>query len=344
VPVADERRGRLLGIKLRALVADHLARPIEAEPVGFPMGAGLLVGPSAWVLVDGPADRSLGAAIAWAIRHAASGLDVIAEADTGQLARRARAFALPVDVWFAQGRSLLAAIAEPLPPPPPPDPAHLELAPTIAAAGADVNVEHGVVFGEVRGLEVCRVVAEPTVGHIAEIGDQRPTSHDGVSLEVGVGANDREAFRIIHGDVPTVDALAAVVESVRAHRSPGAPAHPLNRLAQERAMRWQLQHRPELIGLRALRPAEPPVPRPNLKDVTPCVGVGVDDAGDEVSVVCSVGVDLDLAAFVADVQAMRPEPVVVALRDRDAVAITSEVLGALRVPVEVRTVGGGDHQ
>ena len=50
-------------------------------------------------------------------------------------------------------------------------------------------VEHGVVTGEVRGLEVCRVVDDRTTG-------------DGVRLEVGVGAHDREAFAIIHGDVP----------------------------------------------------------------------------------------------------------------------------------------------
>ena len=41
----------------------------------------------------------------------------------------------------------------------------------------------------------------------------------GVIVEVGVGAPDREAFRIIHGDLPTVTALAEVVATVTGHRT-----------------------------------------------------------------------------------------------------------------------------
>ena len=91
-------------------------------------------------------------------------------------------------------------------------PAHLELVPVIEAGGATPLVEHGVVIGEVRGLEVCRVVDDPHTG--------------AVRLEVGVGAHDREAFAIIHGDVPTVEALAGVVAAVAEHRSPDAPPAP----------------------------------------------------------------------------------------------------------------------
>ena len=75
------------------------------------------------------------------------------------------------------------------------------------------NVEHGVVTGEVRGLEVCRVVDDPHTG--------------AVRLEVGVGAHDREAFTIMHGDVPTVDALAGVV--ARRRRAPPARPRPSTR-------------------------------------------------------------------------------------------------------------------
>ena len=41
-------------------------------------------------------------------------------------------------------------------------------------------------------------------------------------LEVGVGAHDREAFALVHGDLPTVEALAGVVASWRRYRRPGA--------------------------------------------------------------------------------------------------------------------------
>jgi hypothetical protein len=159
-----------------------------------------------------------------------------------------------------------------------------------------------------------------------------------VLLEVGVGANDREAFRLLHGDIPTVEALAAVVDSVLAHRSSDAPQHPLNRLAQERYLRWQLQQDPGIVGLRSLTTAEPPQPRPNLKDPIPCVARGVDADGADIVVVCSVGVDLDLVGFVADVQEAYDAPVVVALRERDALPITRELLALLAAPVEVRVV------
>jgi len=344
IPDDADRRSRLLGMKLRALAAEHLGGPLDDMPTGFPDGAAMMVDDAAWVLVAGAAARSLGGALAWAVRHGATTLHLVAETDTGSLARRAEHLAFPVSVWFAQDRLLLRAVTEPLDAPGEPMVEHLGLMDVISAAGAAPNIEHGVVFGEVRGLEVCRVVDEPTVGHIAELGDvgsfEPPsmTVPDGVLLEVGVGANDREAFRMLHGDLPTVEALASVVDSVVAFRSADAPQHPLNRLGQERYLRWQLEQDPSLIGMTLIEPAQPPVPRPNLKDPVPCVASGVTVDGRASTVVCSVGVDLDLVGFVADVQEMNDTPVVVALKQRDVVPITTELLDLLRSPVEVRAV------
>ena len=339
----DDRRSRLLGIKLRALAAEHQGRPIAAEPQGFPSGAALVDDGGAWVLVDGPAARSLGPALAWAIRHDATSLHLVVEHDTGLLARRAQRLAFPVAVWFPQDRTLLPVVPEPLAASVAPRPEHLELVAVIEEAGATASIEHGVVVGEVRGLEVCRVVDTPTVGHFAELGDfEAPTvdasSTDGVLLEVGVGANDREAFRLLHGDIPTVEALAAVVESVLEYRSPDAIQHPLNRLGQERYLRWQLQQDPSLVDMSVVEPIEPPQSRPNLKDPIPCVARAVDRGGGEWTVVCSVGVDVDLVGFVADVQTMSDRPIIVVLRGRDAMAITRELLELLATPVEIRTV------
>jgi len=346
-PEAAERRGRLLGIQLRALVAEHLGDPdLSADLGGFPHGAALTVDGSAWVLIDGPATRSLGGALAWAVRHEATELHVIATADTGTLARRAERFAFPISVWFAQGRTLLPAVGEPLIEPRSPSAEHLDVSELIEAAGAVRNIEHGVVFGEVRGLEVCRVVDEPTIGHIAELGDVgldagggfMPSLPMGVQLEVGVGANDREAFRLIHGEIPTIEALASVVDAVSTHRSIEARQHPLNRLGQERFLRWRLEQDPSLVGLTSVVAAEPPSPRPNLKDPIPCVASGLGREGTSITIVCSVGVDLDLVGFVADVQTRSPGPVMVVLPTRDLMPITRELLGLLADPVEVVAV------
>ena len=66
----------------------------------------MVVDGAAWFLVDGDARRALGGAIAWAIRHDATSLDLIAESATGLLARRAERFAFPVAVWYPVDRSL----------------------------------------------------------------------------------------------------------------------------------------------------------------------------------------------------------------------------------------------
>jgi hypothetical protein len=143
---------------------------------------------------------------------------------------------------------------------------------------------------------------------------------------------------MLHGDIPTVEALATVVESVLAYRCADAIQHPLNRLGQERYLRWQLEQDPSLVGMAMVTPHEPPQPRPNLKDPIPCVARAVDSAGQEYTLVCSVGVDVDLVGFVADVQSTTGAAVIVVLRERDAIPLTRELLALLDTPVDVRTV------
>jgi hypothetical protein len=284
--VTDERRARLRGVKLQALVHQHLGREISAELGVFPPGAALRESGAAWVLLEDDPERGLGAALAWARRQEAETLHVLADRATGLLARRAAAFTMPITVWRVEERSLLPAVADAVTAPPAASPTHLALVDTIVAGGAVPVVEHGVVTGEVRGLEVCRVVDDATTG--------------AVRLEVGVGAHDREAFAIVHGDVPTVDALASVVRSVATYRGVDAPQHPLNRIAPERLLRWRLEQDPGAIGLTAVAPAQPPVPRPNVKDRVPCTAHGRRDDGTPVILVCSVGVDLDLVPYAVD--------------------------------------------
>lgn len=349
---ADERRSRLLGIKLRALVADQGGG--DVDPVLFPGGSAAITDGTAWVLIDGPASRSLGPALGWAVRQGATSLELLAAEDTGQLARRAGALSFPVAVWFVEDRTVLPAVAEPLPVALDPPADHLALIPLIEAAGAVPAVEHGVVTGEVRGLEVCRVVDHPTVGRFAELSDvvppsARPAPDDldaavrrreeaGVVLEVGVGPNDREAFQLLHGDIPTPEALAAVVESVATHRSLDAPQHPLNRLARERFLRWRIEQDPALVGLGRVTATPPPIPRSGLGDAVPCVAAGFDADGGEMRVVCSTGVDLDLVPFVADVQLADDLDVVVAAPGRDLVALTRELADHLTRPVRLVAV------
>jgi hypothetical protein len=314
------RRARLRALKLTALIGEHLGAPVEAIPGVFPPGAAAMVDDTSWVLVEDDPARGLGPALAWSIRHGARRVHVLAERGTGVLARRAAGFTLPIEVWHVEDRALLPAVAEPPAAPPDPSPAHLELIPIIEAGRAMPNIEHGVVTGEVRGLEVCRVVDDAVTG--------------AVRLEVGVGAHDREAFAIVHGDVPTVDALAGVVSTVAAHRQPGgAIQHPLNRLAPERLLRWRLQQDPSLIDVTSLAPIEPPVPRPSIKDRAACSAIGQRDDGSSVLVVCGSGGDLDLIPYAVDARLHQPtlDAVIVVVGERDLLPITVD-LAALAVP------------
>jgi hypothetical protein len=324
VAISDDRRARLRGIKLQALVRDHLGRPVDAEPSPFAPGAALVAGGQAWLLVEDDPERGLGPALAWAIRNGATSVDVLAERATGVLARRAAGFDFPIAVWHVDGRVLLPAVAEPLLAPPAPATAHLAFTDDIRAAGATPVVEHGVVTGEVRGLEVCRVVDDPHSG--------------AVRLEVGVGAHDREAFAIIHGDVPTIEALAGVVRAVDEHRRPDAPQHPLNRLAPERLLRWRLEQDPERVGLVSLLPAQPPVPRTNVKDRVPCSAVGTRPDSSPVLVVCSAGVDLDLIPYALDarhVPGVEVGEVLIVLPERDLVAVSAEIAALAAQPLSL---------
>jgi len=266
----------------------------------------------------------LGAALAWALRRNAVELHVVADQATGILARRAQGFAYPINVWNVDGRTLSPAVAEPLPVAPPVPTEHEAWTEAIAEAGALPVIEHGVLAGEVEGLEVCRVVTDAYT--------------DEVRLEVGVGAHDREAFQMLHGNRPTTEALADVVGSVSAHRQVGAARHPLNMLAQERALRTRLVVDPQLIGAASVTAMAPPIPRPNLKDPTPCVAVATID-GRSVVVVCSSGVDLDLMPYAIDARsALGTSDCVVVLPVRDALDVQRRLAALASPPLTVLTV------
>jgi len=328
-PAVDpQRRAALLGLKLRALVRDHLGLDAGAElpgrPEPFGRGAALLLDDTAWILLDKQAERGLGGAIAWAQKVGEQSIQLITESSSGVLARRAALFDIPIDVWHAVERLLVPAVAEPYPDIEL-DPAHDEYRELIVAGGAEPVVEHAVLAGEVRGLEVCRVVTEAATGE--------------TRLEVGVGAHDREAFLILHGGRPNAEALADVVAAVEKHRRPGAPYHPLNKLGAERFLRWQVIREPQRVGAASLNVAAPPVVRPNLKDAVPCVAVGADDTGAPIVVVCSSGIDLDLVPFALDARQMHsPEAeLVLVVPARDASPVTAAIAaGAIHPPTVVR--------
>jgi hypothetical protein len=324
------RRSALLATKLRALVDGRWDVGTEARPGGFPDGASL-VDPAAgrtWVLVEDNAERRLGGALAVALRAGADELHLVvdgAAADAGPvLARRAACFDPAPRVWRTDDRDLVPVEAAPPATDPPPAPEAELYRPVLRVAGLDPVVEGGDLIGELRGLEVARVV-------VAD-GEAR--------LEAGVGRFDREAGSMMFADLGETDSVARAVDIVARYRTPGAERHPLNTLVPERWLRSVVVADPTLVGAAELRPVGSAVPRRNLRDDGVATAVGTDLGGAPVVAVCSSAVDLDLvAAAVDDRLTHGPSArLLLVLAERDAAPITRDLAALVADGAEVVTV------
>lgn len=326
-----EQRSRLLGAKLRVLVDEHVgpAPPDGARvPVPFAGGAAIVEGGRAWLLLDDVSTHGLGSALAWAQARGVDDLVVLSEEPgAGWLARQAAHFAEPPSVLRIIGRAVAVADAAPIEPPPPAPDWALAQTDALLDAGLEVVVEHGIVSGEVLGLEVAQVVR-------TEAGEAR--------IDVGVGRNDREAFAMLHGDLPAPAALARVVTAVTEQRRPGAPAHPLNRLASERWLRRRLLSDPARLGGWELRAVPGPVARTSVNDRLPAYAVGTDAHGAAVVVAFSHGIDLELVPRAADARALHDPAarLVLVMPARDAHDVTRALAASLVAPADILAVEG----
>ena len=347
-----DRIRALHAAKLRALARNVLDVEL-AEVSGTDDGALAVVAgaePAVVCLAQERPERALGGALALAERTGCDHVHVFAEDHSGVLARRAACFVSAPVVWSIEGAS--ATAAEPAPRPVEPTPPRVpELVSLLASAGVEIAVEHGVITGEVEGLEVARIVAATPAAEAsgASEGSGDIDPHDGHEpatawqIEVGVGAHDREAFALLHADEPTAEAIGRVAEVVRTHRSPGASPHPLNRLAAARWLRSLLIRQPELVDAGRLRAASPPVPRGGPKDPSPSVAYGLTPDGRRLIVVVCVGIDLDVVPFAADARLfLDPDAeLTVALPRRDAHEVIRAMAAKLDSPAEIVEIDDG---
>ncbi len=307
---------RMAQMRLRAIAGAH----VESEVSEFGQAVGLVTDNVAWVLVTSRHERSLGPALIWALRNNATALKLFTDENAGDLARIATYFEFAIEV-FAVDSSGTAQLTMPT------QVEKLEVgiademfAEFIKSAGAEVVREHGVVAGEVCGLEVCRVV------HSVGSGESE--------LEIGVGAHDRETFKLLHGQTATTESLRKVIAEVAARRVVGAGVHPLNQLARERMLRDYVCRSPQLVGAEFLQSAQPPLPRTNLKDTVPCCAFGVSTKGEKMVVVFSVGVDPDVVSFGADArgQINGAAELIFAMPTRDIVPAIERVARLMQRP------------
>ena len=327
-PSEAARRQELFRAKLRALVRatwgeDHVdGDDVVVGP--FPGGATLRHGRVGWVLAEEDPERAMGGSLVWATQMGLDDVHVLAQGAVGMLARRAAAFTRPPTVWRVQERTLVRGSPEPLEPQPSLPTGALDYLSTLEQAGVEMVVEHGVLRGEVLGLEVARVVDDES----------------GVRLEVGVGKYDREAQRLLHGNRPPGHALAGAVATVRQLRRADAPGHQANRLVPERWLRSLVVSNPGLVGASWLAPMSPPLPRANLLQRVPAPAGGLEESGAPVVAVCSTGIDVDLVPSAVDSReehGQRPRLVLV-VPEGDDHPTTRALAAALTEPAEVVTI------
>ncbi|MCB0996837.1 MAG: hypothetical protein KDB21_17205 [Acidimicrobiales bacterium] len=322
--LSAERSAALHRAALSALLREHFGRDgLTVDTVGA--GAGAVQGDTAWLLLAGAGERALGHALGWSVRAGASVLHLVVAPDEAALnTRRAAGLDPRPTVWAQQGRTVEQV--EPLPAPDLPHPADAlaALGPAIAELGASVIVEDGIVFGEVRGLEVARVL----------------TADDGTpELRVGVGVFDQEAFAALADGADPRVGLARLIAEVHERRRAGALIHPMNRLARERWLRSVVLDDPALAGAERLVPVAPLIGRRGIHERQPAAALGIGADGGSVLVVCTVGVDLDVVPTAAELSRHHgADSVVVVVPPRDRHRLIDELAGRLAVPARVEAI------
>ncbi len=320
--IDDQRLAGLARTKLLALLRGAFP-DANGTVENFNAGVGCHDGGRAFVYLTASSTSPLGAALAWGSARGARELHVIVDDPQPALAVQAMGLDPAARIWRAVGTELLAVAAASLPPAPVLPQDALAMAETLAGAGCDVVVEHGVMVGEILGLEVARVVIDWT---------------GTPAIRVGVGLYDQEAHELMNASTTVEQRLAAVVDEVRSFRRAGAQPHPLNRVARERWLRSVLLSEPGALGLASIEPVAPLTPRGGIRESHPVAAMG--RVGEErVVVVASCGIDLDLVPVAAGHLARAGgDRVVLVLPERDHHDVIRRQAGYLAVPNELVAV------
>lgn len=302
-----------------------------------------------FVLVDLGTPQAVAGAISWAGAERCTSLTMFVDLDGGVAARYASYFTsgpadraddgagrvassagLEVSVRSVTGAASVHTEAEPLPIPIEPVDAPEHLLAILRDNDLEIVSEHGVVRGEILGLEVARLVRWPV-----------ETGGDGeLHLEVGVGRFDRDAVWAVRDGSDMVGALADTISMVRKYRRPGAPPHPLGRLRRERWLRSTILAEPSLVGAADLAPVGMTVEAAGLKDTHPAGAVGRGADGRPVVVVTSIGVDLAVVPLAADLHSSVDDSarLVVAVPPMDVHPVLARLASMLTPNTEITPV------
>lgn len=301
-------------------------------------GASLEHGNATYVLQEGATPASFGGAVAHALRNSAAAaaepsLVLFCDSGAGPASRLAQWFEMPIDVRLVQAATSVSADPDPLPVVPPGPDGVGDLLGELDANGLEVVLEDGSYRGELLGLEVARVALWPT-----------ETGGDGLyHLEAGVGRFDRDAAAAMHEGESQSDGLARALRVVSVRRHAGAGAHPLSLLARSRWLRADAMADPGIVGAARLEAVQTTFPPDSVREVSPAAALGTTSDGASMVVVFGSGAGLDLVPVAADTRELHAPGarLVIALTERDHLAVTDELAAQLAAPVEVLEVSPG---
>lgn len=317
----NQTRARSLAASLDGLSSADKS-DLKARSTNDMVGVCNATGLGAALLLE-PGQRSFGSAVLWASNAGVHELTLMVDPAAGPAdqARRAETLAIQTHVYEVDGSQLVPAR-------PAPTysavsaPSHTDVGMAfLLDAGLDIITDHGVVIGEYLGLEVARMV---------------PNS-DGGEIQVGVGAVDREANRVLHGGTITAEVLSRVIAEVAMYRRPGGAFHPLGQMARERWMMHSLINDPSQVELREIARVESASARRGLRTDSSAAGIA-DADGHRVLVVTTVGVDVALIGAIADLISRDTPDRVVVVSSPPMMLPLSRSLDWLSVPVSIAEI------
>ncbi|MGB3411426.1 MAG: hypothetical protein WBA45_09510 [Microthrixaceae bacterium] len=327
----SDQRERLLASKLTGLVRS--LRPV-GEGASEPEARGALTvmtdGARAYGLIEMGGPGPVASAVLWARRNGCAELVLFVDEAASTGARFASYFSsgdVRVSVLEVAGSTASAVVAEPAPATIPAPIVPHDLIDVLRAQQLEVVAEHGVIRGELLGLEVARLVRWPA----ANGGD------DELHLEAGVGRFDRDAVAAVNADMSPEDALGRTLEVVRKHRYSGAPVHPLQLLSRERWLRVSLLADPGRVGAKRLEAVAMTTEAPGMRDPHPAAAYGEHRDGQSLIAVCSTGINMATVPLAADLRAaLDPSAdLVILVPERDRHSATVELAAMLEGRVEV---------
>ena len=188
--------------------------------------------------------------------------------------------------------------------------------------GCDVIREHDAVRGEIKGLEVARIIKD---------------FDNESNVQIGVGHYDQEAHKLVDWGESPDEKLARVVSEVHQHRNKEAQPHPLNRVARPQWLISEMIASPEIVGLDEAWHLPSPENAKAITETTPAAALG--KIRDQVIlVVASVGLDLKAVPIASGLSVTtEPDEIWMVLPEKDKHPALLRQAEHLKTPTHFKT-------